>query len=149
MDRTPARSPDRRRGLLTLHRKLGRWLQLGGHSDGEGRSHLVALREAEEESGLLGFRFVAPDGALLEAGAVPEPFDLDVHVIPVHGDESEHEHHDVRYLLVAAEGELVVSSESDDLRWLTDEEVFAVQTDESVLRLLRKARVVLAGASGA
>src|ERR1700677_1858721 len=45
-------SADRGRTLLTRHRKLGKWLQLGGHADGDGDLLAVALREAREESGL-------------------------------------------------------------------------------------------------
>ena len=51
-------SPDRRRTLLTHHRKLGKWLQLGGHADGDADLLAVALREAREESGLRGLRVV-------------------------------------------------------------------------------------------
>ena len=42
------------RVLLTHHRKLDRWLQLGGHADGDRDLARVALKEAEEESGLAG-----------------------------------------------------------------------------------------------
>src|SRR5437762_13333715 len=68
-------SADRRRALLTHHRKLDRWLQLGGHADGEWQVDQVALREAQEESGMAAFNFVPIDGTLL-------PLDLDVHEIP-------------------------------------------------------------------
>ena len=61
--------------LLTHHRKLDRWLQLGGHSDGESDPRQVALREAQEESGLARFRF-------LPEASDPLPLDLDVHPIP-------------------------------------------------------------------
>jgi len=70
-------SPDRDRFLLTHHRKLQRWLQLGGHADGEGDVAAVALREAREESGIGRFAFL---GA--EAAGGPQPIDLDVHAIP-------------------------------------------------------------------
>src|SRR5438309_2052483 len=43
-------SPDRARTLLTHHHKLDKWLQLGGHADGQDDLAAVALREAREES---------------------------------------------------------------------------------------------------
>lgn len=129
-------SPDRRRFLLTHHRKLHRWLQLGGHVDGEPEVHRAALREAREESGMERFRFL-PEEPLC-------PIDIDVHTIPAHGVEPAHEHHDIRFLLVAEEGQaLVVSDESNDLRWFPLDALDQVAGDESVARLGRKARALL------
>ena len=68
-------SVDRRRALLTHHRKLDRWLQLGGHADGQWHIEEVALREAREESGLTHFDIVPINGVVM-------PFDVDVHEIP-------------------------------------------------------------------
>lgn len=132
-------SSDRRRCLLTHHRKLNRWLQLGGHADGQAQVELVALREAQEESGMLAFDFVPIADTIA-------PFDVDVHDIPARHDaegrliEDAHEHHDVRFLLIARSDESIqVSHESHDVAWFTPEEVLR-QTDEpSVLRMLRKA----------
>src|SRR6185369_5766902 len=75
-------SSDRSSVLLTHHARLGRWLQLGGHADGETDPFAVALREAREESGMERFR--EPSGE-----SPPLPLDLDVHVIPARGDEPE------------------------------------------------------------
>ncbi len=132
-------SADRRRSLLTHHRKLGRWLQLGGHADGQWQVHEVALREAREESGMTAFDFVPIAGLLL-------PFDLDVHLIPARYDsagrliEDAHEHHDIRFLLVAqVEQPIHASDESHDVGWFTPDEVLALTNEESVLRMLRKA----------
>jgi 8-oxo-dGTP pyrophosphatase MutT (NUDIX family) len=137
-------SHDRRRFLLTHHRKLNRWLQLGGHADGEWRIEEVALREAREESGVAHFEFVPIDGALM-------PLDLDVHQIPARYDsegrlvEDAHEHHDIRFLLVAHPGQEVrASDESHDLRWFTPAEIEQLTDEESVLRMLRKALELLA-----
>jgi 8-oxo-dGTP pyrophosphatase MutT (NUDIX family) len=66
-------SPDRRKTLLTHHGKLGKWLQLGGHADGDPDLLAVALREAREESGLARIRVV--DGRLFEADPL-EPLTL-------------------------------------------------------------------------
>jgi 8-oxo-dGTP pyrophosphatase MutT (NUDIX family) len=121
-------SRDRRRVLLTHHRKLDLWLQLGGHADGESDVRLVALREAQEESGLRSVR--------LAAEAV---FDVDVHPIPVRATEPEHFHYDVRFLFEADDSEsLTVSGESYDLAWIELERVAELSGDRSVARMVRK-----------
>ncbi|MCA9772977.1 MAG: NUDIX domain-containing protein, partial [Myxococcales bacterium] len=71
-------TPDRRRALLVHHRKLGRWLQPGGHADGESLIEQVALREAREETGLADLRLHVAQGGLA-------PLDVDVHPIPARG----------------------------------------------------------------
>lgn len=136
-------SSDRRRYLLTHHRKLDRWLQLGGHADGQYFVDEVALREAREESGLHDFDFVPIHGELI-------PFDIDVHDIPERRDaegrvvEDAHEHHDIRFLLIARDdGDIRISDESHDLAWLTPEEVQQHTDEESILRMLRKALELL------
>ncbi len=126
-------SDDGRRCLLTHHRKLERWLQLGGHVDGESNVELAAQREAVEESGMAEF-------ALLRWSDELVPLDLDVHPIPARGKEPRHDHWDVRFLLRAAPGQpLVISTESHDLRWLSPDELRTCTDEESVLRLHRKA----------
>jgi 8-oxo-dGTP pyrophosphatase MutT (NUDIX family) len=132
-------TPERDRVLLVHHRKLDRWLQPGGHADGQSDIPAAALREAVEESGLASLR-LAPDKGVVT------PLDLDVHIIPPRYDasgqlvEDAHEHHDVRFL-VLAEGNLApqVSEESHDVRWFTSEELLATTDEESVLRMWRKA----------
>ena len=112
------------RGLLTLHRKLGRWLQVGGHCDGDANLAAVALREATEESGLPG---LAID---------PAPVDLDVHRIPARPGEPEHWHLDTRFVIRAGSDErLQVSEESRELRWFAPAELDSIETDASVRRL--------------
>ena len=120
--------------LFTHHRKLERWLQLGGHADGETDVLASALREAEEESGLAGFR------ALPEAGG-PEILDVDVHEIPARKDEPAHEHHDIRFLLEVSDDQEIVRQvrESKEIRWFTPAEVRAQFDEESILRMARKA----------
>ena len=127
-------SHDRRSCLLVHHAKLNRWLQPGGHADGQTNVAEVARREAQEETGLVDLELIA------------EPLDIDVHLIPPRLDrdgnqiEDAHEHHDIRFLLVAAPGQkLVLSDESHELRWFSHEEVLEVTDEESVLRMLRKA----------
>jgi len=98
-------SADGGRALLTHHRKLDRWLQLGGHADGDCDLARVALKEAEEESGLRGLALV------------PGVFDLDRHWIPEHKGVPAHWHYDVRYVVRAQDEGYVVSDESHDLAW--------------------------------
>lgn len=122
---------DGSRGLLTLHKKLGRWLQLGGHVDGEGNLALAALKELEEESGLAGIRID------------PRPIDLDIHAIPARGAEPEHLHLDVRFLAQAAQGAReVLSDESLALAWIDGAALASLPVDDSVRRLFRLAGLV-------
>lgn len=130
-------SHDHARFLLTHHRKLGRWLQLGGHADGDPDPARVALREATEESGISGLRLATVGGAV-------RPLDLDAHDIPARGDEPAHVHYDVRYVVVAPpEATIAVSAESLALRWFPSAEPLAVPHDESVARLRHKAAHLL------
>ena len=119
-------SPDGRQALLTHHKKLGRWLQLGGHSDGESDTLLVSKREAEEESGLK----VEPLDETI--------FDIDIHEIPARGDEPAHLHFDVRFLFRALDLRFVVSSESHDLRWVDLLNIEQFSNEWSVVRMRDK-----------
>lgn len=131
-------SADHRRFLLTHHRKLSRWLQLGGHVDGATEVQEAALREAREESGMKRFK-------LALCGGVVVPLDLDIHAIPARGDEPRHLHYDVRFLLIAAPGQsLNCTPESLDLRWFSTGELSSLSDEEGLHRLQRKASVWLA-----
>ncbi|MET7404644.1 NUDIX hydrolase [Streptomyces parvulus] len=112
--------PSRGRVLLTLHKKLRMWLQMGGHCEpGDGTLARAALREATEESGI--------DGLTLAPGG---PVRLDRHHTPCAW------HLDVQYAAVAPAGAVeAISDESLDLRWFPYAEV-ADFADESVVRLL-------------
>jgi 8-oxo-dGTP pyrophosphatase MutT (NUDIX family) len=129
-------SPDRRDLVLIHHKKLGIWVQPGGHvepSDGD----LVgsARREVLEEVGLSELEpILGADGKLV--------FDVDVHLIPARKAEPAHEHFDVRFAFVAKSRELVHSEEVADLRWVPLNEVERMGTDESVLRAVAKLRAL-------
>jgi 8-oxo-dGTP pyrophosphatase MutT (NUDIX family) len=122
-------SHDRARALLVHHRKLARWLQPGGHADGHPLVQEVALREAREETALDGLK-------LAEA----LPLDVDVHLIPALDAEPAHLHHDIRYLVLAPpEATPHASDESHEVRWFTREEIEREITEESLLRMARRA----------
>lgn len=119
---------DKTQVLLTHHRKLDKWLQLGGHADGDSDIFGVARREVWEESGL-------SDVALWRE----DIFDLDIHPIPTRGDEPEHEHYDIRIAMQAVGSETyVVSDESHDLRWVPILALRELTQGESMLRMGRK-----------
>lgn len=136
--------PELQRVLLTLHAKLGRWLQLGGHADGERNIHSVAMREAEEESGLTDLKFFAYEHILhlprpTELLDVPIPFDIDIHLIPGNSREPEHFHYDVRFIIIADPQELLkITAESKDLRWFTLDQARQLTSEESMHRQFDK-----------
>lgn len=121
------------KSLFTHHMKLNKWLQLGGHADGETDVLAVSLQEAREESGLADVTPIAN-----------RIFDIDVHTIPEYKGIPEHLHYDVRFLLEAdSEADLIISSESKDLRWFDMAMLPMTLKDESLLRMYRKAKIVL------
>ena len=114
--------------LLTHHRKLNKWLQLGGHSDGNANVLETALREAWEESGI---------DSIIPLSE--EIFDIDIHQIKAKGDRPTHLHYDVRFLLQSLEtDEFAISEESHDLKWVSIDEVEKLNPSESMKRMCRK-----------
>ena len=120
--------PPRRRVLLTFHRKLDRWLQLGGHVDPGEAVPEAAVREAREESGL-------PAIALS-----PGIFDVDIHLIPVRGVRAAHLHYDVRFLCVGPDVTPVASAESRAVAWVALNEVARRNADPSMMRMVAKSK---------
>ena len=123
-------SADGSKTLLTHHRFLDCWLQLGGHCDGNSDVAQAALREAVEESGISGLKLISEI-----------PADLDIHRIPDNPKKGEptHLHFDLRYLVRAPENSLhQITEESLDLRWFTAEEALALDIDTNLRRLIGK-----------
>lgn len=119
---------DHSKALMLHHAKLNRWFQLGGHCDGDPDTLAVALKEAQEESGIMGIEPLSVD-----------IFDIDVHLIPDNPKEKAHYHYDIRYLLhVVSDEQLVQNSESKELRWI-EKSRHALPTDNpSVVRMFDK-----------
>jgi 8-oxo-dGTP pyrophosphatase MutT (NUDIX family) len=124
---------DGERVLLLFHEKLRRWLQPGGHAEpGETQGEAIALREAQEETGLTGLA-LHPDA--------PRPLDVDVHDIPARKGEPAHEHLDLRYLVTADDSTLrPAAGETRRVRWFTWDELPALDLDHGLRRALAKAR---------
>jgi 8-oxo-dGTP pyrophosphatase MutT (NUDIX family) len=116
---------DAARVLVLLHAKLGRWLQPGGHADGEANLAAVALREATEETGIAGLRVVVP------------AIDVDVHEVEPPAEDA-HLHLDCRFLVLAPTGARARGNhESRALRWVSPEDLDALGADEGLRRLAR------------
>ena len=114
---------DTERILMLFHRKLQRWLQPGGHADGDANLAAVALREASEETGLSGLRID------------PHPIDIDIHRVSPPG-EPPHDHLDVRYLVVAPTGSIPIGNhESERLRWVDIDQLAELGVDPGTVRM--------------
>ena len=126
-------SPDMSSILMTHHKKLGKWIQLGGHADGENDLLKVALREAKEESGIQQFKVLSE-----------KIFDLDIHEIPQHNSEPGHLHYDVRFLLEAdpAGEAVIISDESHDVIWIHTADIAVLNSEISIQRMIKKTIVM-------
>jgi 8-oxo-dGTP pyrophosphatase MutT (NUDIX family) len=114
--------------LLLHHKKLNNWFQLGGHCDGESDVCAVAIKEAQEESGIVNIAAVSP--------AI---FDIDVHAIPENKKEKAHYHYDIRFLLQVTSDETIMhNEESNELRWIGKKRNELPTNEPSVVRMFEK-----------
>lgn len=104
----------RKKVLLMNHKKLNMWIQFGGHSDGNPNTLEVAKRELEEESGIKDYNLLTED-----------IFDIDVHKIPERGEEPEHLHYDIRFIMEVAKDIKFQKQESEvnDIKWFSIDEL--------------------------
>tara|TARA_B100002019_G_C21140808_1_gene533129 strand:- start:60 stop:626 length:567 start_codon:yes stop_codon:yes gene_type:complete len=124
---------DKDKILLMHHRKLGIWIQCGGHCDGDSDLLGVALKEAQEESGLMAIKPLQPS-----------IFDLDIHLIPSYKNEPSHYHFDVRFLFQACDTTpLVRNTESLDLRWVAPADAHHLTQERSILRMCEKSNALI------
>ena len=116
------------KALLLHHAKLDRWFQLGGHCDGDPDVLAVAVKEAQEESGIMAIKPISTD-----------IFDIDIHPIPANKRDKAHDHYDVRFLLqVTSDEELVTNRESKELRWIGKNRAELPTDNPSVVRMFNK-----------
>ena len=120
-------NPDGTEVLLTHHRKLNLWIQLGGHVDGNPDLTVEAIREAQEESGIETLVLVSE-----------QLFDIDIHPIPAQGAEPAHFHYDARFLIRAGSRRFRVSRESRSLAWVPMNRLEGYNRESSVLRMICK-----------
>ena len=124
--------PTNSRMLVIHHRRLGRWLQPGGHVEPTDLTLLAAaVREVLEETGVA----VVTTG---EAGEAPGLFDVDIHRIPASATGPRHLHHDLRFRFVAEEPALAAGAEVLDARWVTLGELAELTRERSMLRPARR-----------
>jgi len=114
--------------LLIHHFKLNRWLQPGGHCDGDGNVLNVAQKEAWEETGLI----VKPKTNRI--------FDVDIHQIPQRGEVPTHLHYDIRFLFTADMDQPLLRDqrETRDIKWVAINDVALLNEEEGVMRMVRK-----------
>jgi len=114
--------------LLMHHAKLNLWVQLGGHCDGNSNVLEVAIKEAQEESGIMDIQPIS--------SAI---FDIDVHLIPANAKEKAHYHYDIRFLLqVKNDKKIIQNNESKELRWVTQDKTQLPTKQLSVERMFTK-----------
>jgi 8-oxo-dGTP pyrophosphatase MutT (NUDIX family) len=126
-------NPEGDKILMNHHKALNRWLNFGGHADGDADILNAAIRETMEESGITAFKPVT-------AGII----DIDIHAISANSEkgEPEHFHYDIRYVMRMTEHQKpVISDESTKLKWMSfDEAISMIPQGDSLIRLINKYR---------
>jgi ADP-ribose pyrophosphatase YjhB (NUDIX family) len=119
--------------LLLHHKKLNKWLQPGGHADGEMNLEKVSRKEAFEETSLM-------DLSLVIKGI----FDIDIHPIPEHKGVLQHYHYDVRFAYFCTDRtKTQINSESNKFQWIEIEKVKDLTDEPSILRMVNKTKIIL------
>lgn len=121
----------RDKALMTHHKKLNMWLQLGGHADGNTDLLDVARREVFEESGIRKIR-------LLDHGI----FDVDIHSVPKFKEQPSHKHFDVRFIFEANEDNKKIrfNQESHNVLWIKLDEIKNYSSEVSIRRMIEKTK---------
>ncbi|WP_041649982.1 NUDIX hydrolase [Marivirga tractuosa] len=121
--------------LLIHHKKLNKWLQPGGHADGETDLEKVARKEANEETGLSNLLLVSD-----------MPFDIDIHIIPENKGVPQHYHYDVRFAYFCSDkNDTQINHESNDFQWVNINQVEQLTKEPSLLRMVEKSKTILNG----
>jgi 8-oxo-dGTP pyrophosphatase MutT (NUDIX family) len=121
--------------LLLHHKKLDKWLQPGGHTDGETNFEKVARKEANEETALENLQIVSD-----------QVFDIDIHLIPENKGIPQHDHFDVRFAYFCMEKEKTkINSESKGFQWIKIKDVETLTNEPSILRMVEKSKKILNG----
>jgi 8-oxo-dGTP pyrophosphatase MutT (NUDIX family) len=119
--------------IMLHHKKLNKWLQPGGHADGETDLQIVAKKEAHEETGLNHLNL-----------ATENIFDLDIHEIPEHKGIPKHEHYDVRFAYFCKNKEAIkINEESTDFKWIKLSNIRDLTSEESILRMAKKTESII------
>ena len=126
-------NPSRDKILMNHHKKLNKWIQFGGHSDGKKNLLDTALREMKEETSINNFRLVTSD-----------IFDVDIHSIPGSINMPAHRHYDVRFLIEADpdKNKISLSKESIDILWVPIGEVCNYNSEDSIQRMVNKTKTI-------
>lgn len=111
--------------LMLHHAKLNKWLQPGGHADGDENLLRVAQKELDEETGLTDYSLVSE-----------EIFDIDIHDIPERKGVPAHKHYDIRFVFRASRSSSITKNhESNALEWV---ELSEVPNEPSLQRMVAK-----------
>ena len=128
-------NPTTQKVLLLHHKKLNKWLQPGGHADGQTDLEKVARKEAYEETSLTDFHLITS-----------EVFDIDIHTIPERNGTPQHEHFDVRFTYFCTDKEkTTINSESNDFCWIKLNEVKTITKESSIWRMVGKSKALIDG----